>query len=179
MSKEHQSLLRIGFAGVAVTIIVGCASNPPSQSLDTRTYCIRSLARKVTVCTPERVPSAAAEAEAKRFAPTPGKLTVYVVRGIYADAIRPVMFEVDGSIRVTTLPRSFARLQLEPGPHVLSLSWEGKMRYQRLDGSAGQVLFVELAGSAWPWERSYQWSTADPLGSQARALDSRFIGDFG
>ncbi len=164
-------------AGIAAAVLAGCASGPPPAATDTRTYCMETVLKRVTVCTPERVPSAAVEAHAKRFAPSADALTVYVVRGRWADAARLVEFGLDDGVRVGTLPRSLVRMRLRPGEHELSLSWNGSTRRHQFAGDAGEVLFIELAGSAWPWERPYHWSAADPMGSQDRAKQSRLIAD--
>lgn len=140
---------------------------------------METVRKRNTVCTPERIPSAAIETEAKRFAPSANLLTVYVVRGRWVDAVSFVSFQVDDRSPIATLPRSMARLRLEPGTHTLALTWNGTTHRLAVKGQAGDVVFVELAGAALPWEEPYHWSTADPAGSRERALRSRLIADVG
>ncbi|HEU4459937.1 MAG TPA: hypothetical protein VFR90_12515 [Methylibium sp.] len=127
------------------------------------------------VCTPEPIPSAAAEADAKRFDATPGVFTVYVVRSAWTDAIRPLNVRVDGTRDIGTLPRSLIRLKLSPGKHELSFEWNGRVWRQALQGEAGDVRIVELIGSSLPFAREYRWSDADPAGAKLRA--TRLIAD--
>jgi hypothetical protein len=64
------------------------------------------------------IPPESVEVEAKRFEPTPGLLTVYVVRKRWGDTVNPVQLRVDGGPHpVVTTPESFVRLRMRPGPH--------------------------------------------------------------
>ncbi len=87
MLSRRQLLLG---AAASSGALAGCASAPEPRPADSRTYCMSTLRTRRTVCTPEPVPSAAVEAEAKRFEATPGVLTVYVVRSSWVDAVRPL-----------------------------------------------------------------------------------------
>jgi hypothetical protein len=95
------------------------------------------------------------EAEARRFAASADRFTVYVVRKRWADAANVVKLTVDGGAQAETVPESFVRLRLPPGEHVLRASWsEGETRTM-VRGAAGEIRVVELAGSAWAWGSRY------------------------
>lgn len=157
--------------------LAGCASAPDQSTGDSRTYCMSTLRTKRTVCTPEPIPSAAAEADAKRFEAAPGVLTVYVVRSAWADAVRPLAVTVDGGSQIGTLPRSLIRLRLAPGTHRFAFEWNGRVQAVDVSGVAGDLRFLELAGSSVPLDRDYHWSDADPAGAKLRARSTRLIAD--
>jgi hypothetical protein len=136
-----------------------------------------TLRTRRTVCTPEPVPSAAVEADAKRFEPTAGLLTVYVVRSAWADAVRPLAITVDGEAQIGTLPRSLIRLRLAPGAHQLAFEWDERVHGFAVTGEAGELRIVELAGSSAPLDRPYHWSDADPAGAKLRARTTRLVAD--
>lgn len=169
--------LVLGLASLSAAVLAGCASNAVQSSPSPRTYCIRRPHGRRPICAEGKIPSADVEAQAKRFEPRSDALTLYIVRGRYANAPKRVPVRVDEAVELITLPRSMARLRLAPGHHVLSLEWDGTVRRHAVDGAPGEVRFVELTGSAWPWDLSYYWSEADPLGTRERALRSRLIAD--
>ncbi|MEW6707305.1 MAG: hypothetical protein AB1430_20850 [Pseudomonadota bacterium] len=178
--KEHRmiSRRRLFFcAAAAPALLVGCASAPEPRSVDGRTYCMSTVRTRRTVCTPEPVPSAASEADAKRFGAAPGLLTVYVVRSAWTDAVRPLTVMVDGAAQVGTLPRSLIRLRLPPGEHQLAFEWNGRVHGLTVAGEAGELRVVELAGSSVPLDREYHWSDADPAGAKLRARSTRLVAD--
>lgn len=158
-------------------VLAGCASAPEQRTTDSRTYCMSTPRTRRTVCTPEPVPSAAVEADAKRFEAAPGVLTVYVVRSAWTDAVRPLTVTVDGDAQIGTLPRSLIRLRLAPGVHQLAFEWDGRTHSFVAEGGAGDVRIVELAGSSVPLDRDYHWSDADPAGAKLRARSTRLIAD--
>lgn len=163
-------------AAAALLVLSGCASGPSPTTDEPRTYCMQPSQRK-TICTAQPVPSAAVEADAKRFSPHTGALTLYVVRANWADSIRLLSFRVDRQEPIATLPRSFARLRLEPGAHTLAFEWDGRTHRQTIFGRSGDVLFIKLAASSLPWDGSIHWSLADPVGSRERAAKSRLVAD--
>lgn len=173
LSRRQLLLAAAGSSG----ILAGCASAPEARPADSRTYCMSTLLTKRTVCTPEPVPSAAAEADAKRFEATPGLLTVYVVRSAWVDAVRPLTVTIDGDSRIGTLPRSLIRLRLAPGAHQLAFEWDERVHGFAVSGAAGDLRIVELAGSSVPLDRPYHWSDADPAGAKLRARSTRLIAD--
>ncbi|MCW5663724.1 MAG: hypothetical protein KIT35_07810 [Piscinibacter sp.] len=158
-------------------VLTGCASAPEPRTTDSRTYCMSTPRTRRTICTPEPVPSAAVEADAKRFEATPGALTVYVVRSAWVDAVRPLTVSVDGDSQIGTLPRSLIRLRLAPGTHQLAFEWNERVHGFAVYGEAGELRIVELAGSSVPLDRPYHWSDADPAGAKLRARTTRLIAD--
>lgn len=166
----------MGMAGVSA-LLGGCASSPQESVTKRRTYCLETARSRRTVCTPEPIPSAEVESQAKRFEPAAGMLTVFIVRSAWLDTARVLTVTVDGSTRIGTLPRSLIRMRSTPGEHLLEFEWNDRVHRQPIRGSAGEVRFVELAGSSWPFERSYHWSDADPAGTKLRARGARLIAD--
>ncbi len=164
-------------AAVAPVVLTGCASTSEPRVAGSRTFCMTKPLTKRTVCTPEPVPSAATEADAKRFEATPGALTVYVVRSAWVDAVRPLAVIVDGQTPIGTLPRSLIRLRLLPGTHRFAFEWNGRMETADISGNAGDLRFLELAGSSIPLDRPYHWSDADPAGAKLRARSTRLVAD--
>jgi len=158
-------------------VLAGCATAPEPRSADSRTYCMQTIRTRRTVCTPEPVPSAAAETDAKRFEATSGALTVYVVRSAWTDAVRPLTVTVDGTAQIGTLPRSLIRLRLAPGTHQLAFEWNARVHGVTVAGDAGELRIVELAGSSVPLDREYHWSDADPAGAKLRARSTRLVAD--
>lgn len=174
MLSRRQLLLG---AAASPVVLAGCASAPEPRPADSRSYCLSTLRTKRTVCTPEPVPSAAAEADAMRFEATPGVLTVYVVRSAWVDAVRPLTVSVDGGSQIGTLPRSLIRLRLAPGAHQLAFEWNERVHGFAVNGEAGELRIVELAGSSMPLDRPYHWSDSDPGGAKLRARTTRLIAD--
>lgn len=164
-------------AVAASGVLAGCASAPERSAGNSRTYCMTTPRTRRTVCTPEPVPNAVAEADAKRFEATPGVLTVYVVRSAWVDAVRPLTVIVDGDSQIGTLPRSLIRLRLAPGTHQLAFEWNERVHGFAVKGEAGELRIVELAGSSVALERPYHWSDADPAGAKLRARTTRLIAD--
>ena len=173
MISRRKLLLGAG----AATVLTGCASAPEPRAADSRTYCMTTLRRKRTFCTPEPVPNAATEADAKRFEAVPGVLTVYVVRSAWADAVRPLAVIVDDRTPIGTLPRSLIRLRLAPGTHRFAFEWNGRLEAVDVTGEAGELRVIELAGSSVPLDRGYHWSDVDPAGAKLRARSTRLIAD--
>lgn len=157
--------------------LTGCAVGSQPSSDQSRTYCLKNTRTLRTICTPERIPSADVEVQAKRFESTPGLLTVYVVRWSWVDSVRPLLLTLDGSTRIGTLPRSLIRMRLVPGDHTVAFEWDGKTQRHVIHGSAEEVRFLELTGSSFPTEPGYEWSDVDPAGARVRARKSRLVAD--
>lgn len=161
----------------SVILLTGCATQDAPRADDTRTYCVKTGLKKRKICTPERIPPASVEAEAKRFEPTAGAFTLYVVRSTWIDRAVPLTFMLDDTAPVGTLPRTLVRMRLSPGRHKLSFKWDGKIRSVEFDARAGDVKLNEIAGASTLWAESYYWSDADPAGARERARKSRLIAD--
>ena len=173
MISRRKLLLGTG----AAAALTACASAPEPRAVDGRPYCMTTPRARRTVCTPEPIPNAATEADAKRFEAAPGVLTVYVVRSAWADAVRPLAVIVDGGTPIGTLPRSLIRLRLAPGTHRFAFEWDGRLQAVDVSGEAGDLRLIELAGSSIPLDRGYHWSDADPAGAKLRARNTRLIAD--
>lgn len=166
-------------AALLAAALAGCASPPPAADAPDGGHCFKvgpSYKPKRT-CTTVTIPSSDVEAEAKRFEVTAEMATVFVVRRRWADAVHLVPLSIDGRVGVDTIPHSFVRLRLSPGPHQLSLHWQGHAETLQMDVRPGELRFVEIDGAAWAWDTRYRWSTDDPDGARQRALKSRLISD--
>lgn len=125
---------------------------------------------------PGRVPGAAVDAMVKRFEPVPGKLTLYLVRNRWADTANVVLVGIDGGNPVPTVPASFLRFLMAPGPYRLTFKWEKGSGQLSVFGGAGQILFVDLVGSLWFWSEGYRLGLGD-MHSNERVLKSRLVAD--
>jgi len=165
--------------GLALVPLAGCMTKPLQSVREDGTYCHRigKSYRPTLTCTTQPVPSATVDLEAKRFEPDPNALTVYVVRHRWGDAVNQVPVTVDEGTTVLTVPESFIRLRLPPGSHRVALAWEGKTATHEIDGKAGEVRFIQLAGSVWSWGSSYVWAAGERDDARLRALKSRLIAD--
>ena len=175
---QRRTLL-IGLAAMALVPLAGCMTKPIHPVNADGSYCHRkgrSYMPKLT-CTPEAVPTAAAEAEAKRFEGTPGALTVYVLRRSWGDASVVVPVTVDGAAGAATIPESLVRLRLAPGKHSLSAQWVGRDADIAIDGQAGEVRLVELKGSGWVWGNTFSWKAVPLEDAKERALASKLVAD--
>ena len=142
------------------------------------TWCYRfgKTLRHVRTCTTGPVPPASAEADAKRFEPAADKLTVYVVRKRWGDAVNVVMLTVDRAAAVETVPESFVRLRLTPGTHVLRVTWSEGEAEAVVSGAAGDIRYVELVGSVWAWASTYVLEPGDRA-SRDRIRQVRMVAD--
>ena len=124
-----------------------------------------------------RVPAIRSTLSSPTDTPDPNALTVYVVRQRWGDQLNQVPITVDGGSSVLTVPGSIIRLRLPPGSHKVEFTWEGKAATHAIEGKAGELRFVQLAGSVWSWGSSYTWQSGDADDSKRRALRSRLIAD--
>ena len=94
-----------------------------------------------------RVARAAAgeEAEAKRFSPVADRATVYVFRDAFVGKVAGLDVLLDGTPIGQTRGKTFYRLQLPPGEHLLASRnpQDGSQREHRLRADAGSLLFLE------------------------------------
>lgn len=175
MASRRKVLL--GMSVLASAGLTGCAVAPKPSSDQSRTYCLKVRRTSRTVCTPERIPSANAEAQAKRFDSVPGLLTVYVVRSNLFDSERLVSVTLNRTTQIGTLPNSLIRMRLTPSDHVIEFDWDGRTNRYVIHGSAGDVRFVDLTCSWFPFLPSYGWSDIDQAGARVRARKSRLVAD--
>jgi hypothetical protein len=97
MTLLHRRALLLEAGGSAL-LTTGCMTKPLRPANVDGTYCFRtgkSYRPKLT-CTPTPIPPEVTEADAKRFEPLPGKLTVYLVRKRWGDAANVVRVSSDG-----------------------------------------------------------------------------------
>ena len=166
--------------GVVVLTLVGisgCANRWERPVQADGTYCYVFGKQKKSACTPHAVPSMESDQAAKRFTADPAALTVYVVRHRSNDGINQVPITVDTLAPVVSVPETFIRLRLKPGTHQLTSSWQGKTVTQTIQGQAGEVKFVQLAGSVWSWGADYAWVPGNDEQARGLTLKSRLIAD--
>ena len=176
--RSRRSLL-LGLAAVGLVPLSGCTSKPLRPVEADGRYCHRigKSYKPTLTCTPGPVPSAAEEAEVKRFAATPELLTVYVLRNRWSDTLVTAVLAVDGIDRATTIPVSLVRITLKPGMHRLSVRWDAGASDFGISGMAGEVRFVELNGREWAWSKGFSWRAADAQEVRARALAAKLVAD--
>jgi hypothetical protein len=180
MKLSRRRTLLFALGGSAL-MTAGCMTKPLRPANADGTYCFRigkSYSPKLT-CTPAPIPSEAIEADAKRFEPTAGKLTVYVVRKRWGDGQYVVRVSSDGGSVIDTVPESFARWRLPAGNHRLALKWPEGSASLDIGGAAGDVVFVEVIGSIWAWGSNYRLERGDAAESRRRATQLRLVADVG
>ena len=177
----HRRGVLTGLLVAGLTPLAGCMNKPLRPANTDGTYCYsvgKSLRRNET-CTTAPIPTMQAEAEAKRFEPSPGLLTVYVVRKRWGDAKNVVRLTPNQGSAVTMVPESFVRLRLTPGTNKLAAAWDEGNTALEVTGKAGEVVFVELIGSVWSWGSSYRLEQGSAAASRERALGLRLVADIG
>lgn len=166
-------------SGAVATLLSGCATAPARPVESDGTYCYRigKSNRHHLTCTVLPIPSDAVEVDAKRFEPTPGAATVYIVRRRWGDTANRVPVFIDEQPGMSTIPNSMVRVRLRPGSHQVVIEWEGQRHVKFVDARAGDVLFVEVDGSVWSWGSTYQWAEPDAEGARQRALRTKLVAD--
>ncbi len=180
MNIKRRRALLFAVAGSAV-LTAGCMTKPLRPANADGTYCYRigkSYRPKLT-CTSAPIPSETVESDAKRFEPAPGKLTVFLVRKRWGDTANVVRISSSGTSSVDTVPESFARWRLPAGSHRLTVTWPEGSASLDVSGVAGEVVFVEVIGSAWVWGSSYRLERGDAAESRQRAVSLRLVADIG
>lgn len=175
--RRRLMVLAVGGVGLMAT---GCMTKPPRPANADGTYCFRigKSYHPVLTCTPTPIPSEQVEIDARRFEPTPGRLTVYVVRKRWGDTKNVVRISSDDAA-ADTVPYSFIRWRLAAGSHRLTATWpEGSVSLD-LAGAAGEVVFVEVVGTVWAWGSSYRLDRGDAMESRQRAAALRLVADVG
>lgn len=176
---SNRRVIVFGLMGLSAAALPGCMTKPLQPVRPDGTYCYaygRAYRQRFT-CTAEAVPTAAVEAEAKRFLADPAALTVYVVRRRWLDSVAAVPLTVDGQETIMTVPLSLVRLRLRPGKHGLSVSWDSRFAGLRIEGNAGDVRFVQLNGTEWAWSTDYRLEQVAAEDGQAQAIRSKLIAD--
>ena len=158
-------------------VLAGCATPPPPNPTAEVPHCYKTNRGRVIACTAAPVPSLNADAEAKRFAPDPNALTVYVVRRNWGDGRNFVKVQVEGGTAVDTLPNTMVRARLKPGSHKIDFDFDGQRQSTTVEGKAGDVRFVRIDGMVWSWKSTYTWATEPEAATRERALKARLVGD--
>jgi len=141
------------------------------------TYCFQVSKPRNKTCTSAPVPSDSVEAAVKKFEPTPGTVTLFVVRNRWGDTSNRVPVSIDGRPPVLTIPESLIRVLLPPGEHTVAFEWNGKRNARTITARAGEIVFVELVGIAWWWGANYHWAETDSESSKKRASAAKLIAD--
>ena len=131
--------------GSGTLLLAACVSKPVRPADADGTWCHRvgKAPRYKLTCTSAPVPPPTVEDDAKRFAASADRFTVYVVRKRWADAANVVKLTVDGGAQAEVVPESFVRLRLPPGEHVLRANWsEGEVQTM-VRGAAGEIRVVD------------------------------------
>jgi hypothetical protein len=86
------------------------------------------------------------DAEAKAFLSSPGSSTVYVYRTDFGNEESDAVLWLDGRLIGATLPRTFFRINVEPGVHTLNGSFYdlGKIDFET---RPGELYFISLSAS--------------------------------
>jgi hypothetical protein len=178
LSRRRALLFTVGGSAL---LTAGCMTKPLRPANADGTYCHRigKSYRPTLTCTPTSIPSEAVEADAKRFEPAPGKLTVFLVRKRWGDAQNVVRVSSSGVSPVDTVPESLARWRLPAGSHRLSVTWPEGSASLDIAGAAGEVIFVEVIGSVWVWGSNYRLERSDAAESRQRAMPLRLVADVG
>lgn len=158
-------------------LLAGCATPPPPDRSAEQPHCYKTNRGRVLACTKALVPSLNADAEAKRFAPDPDALTVYVVRRNWSDGRNLVTVQADHGPMVETLPDTMVRFKLQPGAHTIAFNFDGVRHSKPVEGKAGDVRFVRLDGMVWSWKSTYQWTDEPEEKLRERALKARLVAD--
>lgn len=166
------------FALLAVAaVLAGCATPPPPDPAAEVPHCYKTNKGRVIACTAAPVPSLNADAEAKRFAPDPNALTVYVVRRNWGDGRNFVKVQPEGGNVIDTLPNTMVRIKLKPGSHKIDFDFDGQRQSTTVEGKAGEVRFVRIDGMVWSWKSTYTWASEPEAATRERALKARLVGD--
>lgn len=178
LARRRAMLLAMGGSAL---LTAGCMTKPLRPANADGTYCFRigKSYRPTLTCTPTPIPSQQVEADAKRFEPSPGRVTVYLVRKRWGDAKNLVQIGREGAPSVDLVPESFARWRLPAGSHRLTVTWpEGSAKLD-ITGAAGEVVFVEVIGSVWAWGSNYRLERGEAAESRQRAMPLRLVADVG
>ncbi len=175
---QRRTLL-VGLAAVSFLSLAGCMTKPVRPVNADGTYCHRigKSYHPTLTCTPDAIPTAAVEAEAKLFEGMAGALTVFVLRRSWGDASVVVPVTVDGAGGAATIPESLVRMRLAPGKHSLSAKWDGLSADIAIDGQAGEVRVVELEGSGGARGNTFSWKDVRLEDVKERALATKLVAD--
>jgi hypothetical protein len=184
-SRQVGRLTGLGtaIAGLVTTLLMtGCAApQARTEQADTEVYCFRTpgMPDKIRhrTCTSGAIPLPGAERDAKRFEPTEGVGTIYVVRRGRADTSGTIDLTVNAVATAETIPHSFLRIRVAPGEHQLAFQWRGTRYTQPIKLNAGDVRFVLLERSGGTIGSEYEWVLPDPTYGRDKAATSKLVAD--
>lgn len=103
------------------------------------------------------------DAEARQYASHPGSSTIYVYRPDLGASESDTVLWLDGKLIGATLPRTFFRVNVEPGKHMLAgMGYDnGKLM---IETRPGEIYFVSLTVVA---GNSLFWAVPPEIGRQA------------
>jgi hypothetical protein len=162
---------------LAGLLMTGCATAPRQDPQASQPHCLKNRLGRTTLCTASPAPPLAHEADVKRMAPDPKRLTVFVVRNSWGDTRHRIRITGVGEPEPELIPRTFARLTLAPGRHQLSFDFEGRAMSKSIQGQAGEVVFAAIEGTAWAWGGGYAWSDESAERTRQRVMKSRLVFD--
>lgn len=160
---------------IATIVVAGVAAAALVRS-DGR-YCHRDDHGVIRACTRHSVPDTLADAQAKQMLPTENTLTLYLVRTGATDVVRELVVEVSGQQVASTLPQTLIRVELPPGEHPVSLTYDDRTEAVRVDGRAGEVRALVLHDPAPHEGGRYRWEAVDIDTARRIAADARLIVD--
>jgi hypothetical protein len=126
-----------------------------------------------------RVSRAAAteEADAKRCAPVADRATVYVFRDAFAGKVAGLDVLLDGTPIGQTRGKTFYRLHLPPGEHLLTSRnpQNGSQHEHRIRADAGSLLFLEQKVSIGMMSLRHEIVPAEQTSAPARIQRCRLL----
>lgn len=159
---------------IMLLMLAGCAEQP--HHLDSmNAYC--NTLHGFKTCTTEPIPSEDIERDAKRFAPRPNILTIYLVRADLNDRPGIVKISIDGRKSVTTLPHSLVRIAVASGEHKLELDDHGRTETLTLYGESGEVKFVRVTLKYGFTDYGYRMYLASGVEQKPRATNCKLVAD--
>lgn len=164
--------------GALAVVIAGCAAAPVRDRGTDGSYCYRVNAKsRHPTCLAQGVPSAAEDSAVKNSLVDGSAFTVVVVRRRWSDAVNVVDLELDGRTVAATLPQSFVRLRLAPGPHRVAVQWADRRTELALDGAAAELMLIELVGSTFVGASHYGLKRSDVESAARRVEPLRLVAD--
>jgi hypothetical protein len=105
-------------------------------------------------CATAPMTSPTLDADAKTFAPAPGKANIYVYRdGRFTGSAVTYQAALDGRITGILAPNTFELLSVDPGSHTLSAVGEmRKVESQKFDAEAGRNYFYDFYAEMGWWQ---------------------------
>lgn len=169
--------LHLGTGLLALAVLAGCAAPPPPPKAAESGFCRKVMKPPRDVCIAGPIPAAEAAVSAAALPASPDALTLYVIRSSYTDPTELASLQVSGQARVETLPRTFVRLSLPPGEHVVSVNWSTGRASSTVRGAAGEVKYLRLTG--WAFWTTREFGFKELARTQALDLvrDAKFVAD--